>query len=38
MYKIITNSDINGLSTLNAMFPALLHALLDVYFTGNEQG
>ena len=38
MYVLITNSDINILNALNATLPALSHARLTVYSTGDEQG
>ena len=38
MYDLITNSEINSISTLNAMFPALLHDRLTIYSTGDLKG
>ena len=37
MYKTITNSYINGLSTLDATFTEFLHAWLTVYSTGANK-
>ena len=38
MNHSITNSGINILSTLNAMFPSLLYGWLDLYITSDNQG
>ena len=38
MYEMIPISNINGMSTLNSTFPALSHAQLTIYSTGDENG
>ena len=38
MKNSINNSEVNSLGTLNATLLALLHALMTLYSTGDNQG
>ena len=38
MYHLITNSDINILGTLNAIYPAFSFGRLDLYSASDKQG